>query len=113
MDSVYTNFSPGQESFGYYNSGNDGIKGIANWGSGDCCAQCYVDDEDYKYSAISIGLSMVNHEKKVANGTHDQLIKELANWIKGLGERPVFLRIGYEFDGWDWNHYNRKQYFLF
>ncbi len=22
----------------------------------------------------------------------------------------MFLRIGYEFDGWDWNHYSRKHY---
>ncbi|MDP5093019.1 MAG: glycosyl hydrolase, partial [Polaribacter sp.] len=25
-------------------------------------------------------------------------------------KRPVFLRIGYEFDGWDWNHYDKKNY---
>ena len=107
---VYTNFSPGDESFGYYNKGNDGIKNIANWGAGDNCAQYYVDDANFKNSAISIGLSLVNHEKKVAKGKHDALIKELGNWIKDLGKRPVFLRIGYEFDGWSWNNYKRKHY---
>ena len=52
---------------------------------------------------------MVDNEKKVAKGKLDHLIKELALWIKEA-DRPVFLRIGYEFDGWSWNHYNKKQY---
>tara|TARA_R110002073_G_scaffold336506_1_gene534360 strand:+ start:4656 stop:5756 length:1101 start_codon:yes stop_codon:yes gene_type:complete len=107
---TYTNFSPGDESFGHYNKGNDGIKTIANWGAGDSGAQIYVDTPKFKHSMIAIGLSLVNHEKKVANGKHDDLIKELGSWIKNLGKRPVFLRIGYEFDGWDWNHYKKKQY---
>ncbi len=107
---VYTNLSPGDNSFGHYNKGNDGLKSKANWGAGDSCAQCYVEDDSYSYSALAIGLSMVNHEKNIARGLHDQLIVELAEWIKALGDRPIFLRIGYEFDGWDWNHYNRKHY---
>ncbi|MEM9681101.1 MAG: glycosyl hydrolase, partial [Bacteroidota bacterium] len=72
--------------------------------------QYYVDDPDFKHSIIAIGLSLVGHEKKVANGSHDELIEELGEWIKSLGNRPVFLRIGYEFDGWDWNNYKRKPY---
>lgn len=106
---VYTNLSPGDESYGYFNKGLDGIKNKANWGAGDCWAQAYIEDSTYENSIISIGLSMVNHEEKVANGKHDDLIKELGQWIK-LVERPVFLRIGYEFDGWDWNHYKRRPY---
>tara|TARA_R110000868_G_scaffold52135_3_gene164932 strand:+ start:58 stop:423 length:366 start_codon:yes stop_codon:yes gene_type:complete len=58
---VYTNFSPGGESFGFYAKGNDGIKTKANWGAGDTCAQCYIDDDDYKNSVIAIGLSLVGH----------------------------------------------------
>ncbi len=107
---VYTNFSPGEESFGLINKGNDGIRTLDNWGSGDCCAQKYIDDEDYKNSALAIGLSFVKHEEQVANGEHDSLIVDLATWIKGLGKRPVFLRIGYEFDGWEWNNYQKEFY---
>lgn len=107
---TYTNLSPGGQSFGYRNRGNDGLKSISNWGAGDVCAQCIIDDSDFKNSIISIGLSLVNHEKEVAKGKHDELIKELGNWIKSLGQRPVFLRIGYEFDGWEWNHYTKKHY---
>lgn len=29
--------------------------------------------------------------------------------LKQLND-PFFLRIGYEFDGWSWNHYNKKNY---
>jgi hypothetical protein len=67
-------------------------------------------DPDFKYSALAIGLKMVDHEEKVARGEHDSLVIELGNWIRSLGRRPVFLRIGYEFDGHDWNHYNREDY---
>jgi hypothetical protein len=106
---IYTNLSPGNESYGYYNKGLDGIKTKANWGAGDSWANLYIQDSTYKNSAIAIGLSFVNHEKNVAKGKHDDLIKELANWIKAA-KRPIFLRIGYEFDGWDWNHYIKKHY---
>lgn len=106
---VYTGFSPGDQSYNLLQKGNDGIKSKANWGAGDNCAECYIDDEDYQYSVMAIGLSLVGHEKQVATGKRDYLIKDLGNWIKAI-ERPVFLRIGYEFDGWDWNNYNRKFY---
>ncbi len=106
---IYTNLSPSDESFGYYNRGLDGIKTKANWGAGDSCGQYYLEDATYKNTMIAIGLSMVNHEKNIAKGDHDALIKELGTWIKAT-ERPVFLRIGYEFDGHEWNQYNKKQY---
>ncbi|SDS20184.1 hypothetical protein SAMN04515667_1640 [Formosa sp. Hel1_31_208] len=106
---VYTNMSPGDESFGYDNKGLDGIKTKANWGAGDNCAQYYLNESNYNNSMIAIGLSMVNHEKEIGKGERDNLIKELAQWIKST-KRPVFLRIGYEFDGWSWNHYNKKHY---
>jgi len=107
---VYTGFSKGGESYGYYFKGNDGIVNLANWGAGDCQAQQYIDDENFKHSLIAIGLSLVGSEKEIASGEGDGLIKDLGNWIKGLGQRPVFLRIGYEFDGWDWNNYQKKPY---
>ncbi|GMN09257.1 hypothetical protein MTsPCn9_02870 [Croceitalea sp. MTPC9] len=106
---IYTGLSIGGESYGHYFKGNDGIKTTANWGAGDTCGQCYLEDDDFDNSMISIGLSMVNNEKKVAKGEHNELIRELAQWIKD-SKRPIFLRIGYEFDGWDWNHYNRRYY---
>jgi len=106
---IYTNLSPGNESYGYFNSGLDGLETKANWGAGDCWGQQYLEDTTYVHSVLAIGLSMVNHEQKVAQGKHDGLIKKLGAWIKA-SKRPVFLRIGYEFDGWAWNHYKRKPY---
>jgi hypothetical protein len=106
---VYTSFAKGSESFGYIQKGNDGIKTIANWGAEDNCAQCYINDDDFNHSMIAIGLSLVGHEERVANGQHDDLVTELGLWIKSI-QRPVFLRIGYEFDGWEWNNYNKDQF---
>lgn len=106
----YTNLSPGDYSFGYAIKGLDGTKKKANWGAGDSCLQYYVNNSKFKNSMMAIGLSMVNHEKEIAKGKHDKLIREFGEWISSL-KRPIFLRIGYEFDGWDWNNY-KKKYFL-
>lgn len=107
---VYTNLSSRGKSFGYNFKGLDGLKTKANWGAGDTCAQYYIDNPKFKNSIISIGLSLVNAEKDIAKGKNDALIIEFGEWIKKIN-RPVFLRIGYEFDGWDWNDYEKK-YFL-
>ena len=106
---VYTNLSPGDESYGYYNKGLDGLTEKANWGAGDCWADAYLQDSTYGHSVIAIGLSLVNHEKEISKGNLDTLIIALGKWIKSTN-RPVFLRVGYEFDGWDWNHYSKKHY---
>ena len=107
---AYTNLSPGDYSFGYAIKGLDGTKNKANWGAGDSCLQYYVNNPKFKNSMMAIGLSMVNHEKEIAKGKYDKLIREFGEWISSL-KRPVFLRIGYEFDGWEWNNY-KKKYFL-
>ena len=106
---MYTNLYPGDTMFGYVNKGLDGMKFEANWGDSSSHMQRQIDDPDFKNSALAIGLSLVNHETKVAYGEHDSLIVEMGDWIKGLGNRPVFLRIGYEFDG-PWNHYDSVDY---
>lgn len=107
---VYTNLASGGSSFGYYFKGLDGIKTKANWGAGATCAQYYIEDPKFKNCTLAIGLSLVDEEKNIAKGKNDQLIREFGMWIKETN-RPIFLRIGYEFDGWDWNHYDKK-YFL-
>ncbi len=106
----YTNFSPGSESFGRTMVGNDGIFEKANWGAGDSHLAFQAVQPGFENCLIAIGLSYVDHEKQVADGTHDKLIEDLGNWIKSLGDRPVFLRIGYEFDGHEWNHYDNVLY---
>lgn len=106
---VYSNLSPLNQSYGYYNQGLDGLKTKSNWGAGDSYANLYLRDSTYNNTAMAIGLSFVNNEKALAKGNYDHLIIELAQWIKSTN-RPIFLRIGYEFDGWEWNHYKRRYY---
>ncbi|MFN3405938.1 MAG: glycosyl hydrolase [Cytophagaceae bacterium] len=85
-----------------------GLYTTTNYGSGDICAQCIVDNPAYRNSAISIGLYMVDACGAIASGTYDNQIKSLGKWILNAN-RPVFLRIGYEFDG-AWNHYDPTEF---
>lgn len=107
---MYTNFRPGDESYGHSYKGLDGLKTTDDWGSGKCNMQMQIEDPDFANSALAIGLELVNHDSATAYGVHDSMIVELANWVKNLGSRPVFLRIGYEFDAPDWNHYDYEHY---
>ncbi len=107
---AYTNLRTGDVSYGSIYRGLDGIWQTDNWGAGDCNMQMQLNDLDFKYCCLAIGLELVNHEKAVARGEYDNMIDSLAIWVKSLGERPVFLRPGYEFDGHQWNHYDRESY---
>ncbi len=106
---MYTTFMPGTEEFGFTYKGLDGIFTTDNWGDDDSNMSLQLNDADFKNSTLGIGLKMVEHEVKVANGEHDALITKFGDWLKSLGNRPVFLRIGYEFGG-EWNHYDREAY---
>lgn len=105
---TYTNINPGEESFGRIQEGLDGLYETHDWGDNDYNATLQLEDDDYENMALAIGLQFVNHEEKVADGTHDAYIDQLGDFLLSLGKRPVFLRIAYEFDGDPWNHYDRK-----
>ena len=85
-----------------------GLKTKGNWGAGDVHADAYINDNTFDNSAIVIGLYLVDQLKNIIGGQSDNIIEELGNWIKNQ-PRPVFLRIGYEFEG-SWNHYNAADY---
>jgi len=87
-----------------------GLKSKVNLFSGDISAQAIIDNPIYANSVLAIGLHMVDQEKAAAKGELDTQITALAEWIK-TAKRPVFLRIGYEFDG-SWNHYDQESYKL-
>lgn len=106
---MYTNFSPGDTMFGNVTKGLDGVFETDRWGDGPSNMSLQLADNDFKHSVLAIGLWMVNHEEEVANGSLDHLIDSLGHFLKDLGERPVFLRIGYEFSG-PWNHYEREHF---
>ena len=106
---TYTNINPGEESFGRIQEGLDGLYETADWGDNDYNASLQLASPSYTDMALAIGLQFVNHEEKVADGTHDKYTYKLAEFLKSLGKRPVFLRIAYEFDGEPWNHYDKEQ----
>jgi len=67
-----------------------------------------MDSQKVKGLIPQIGLNMVYVEDKVANGDYDEWIEEFCLAMKSLS-RPVFVRIGYEFDGY-WNHYKPEPF---
>jgi len=87
-----------------------GLESLTNYGSGDVHAQALIDA--YPDSVLVIGLSIVDYTGRnltnLGSGAHDAHIDRLGEFIKAT-ERPVFLRIGYEFDG-EWNHYSPSLY---
>ena len=107
---MYSSMSPGDTMFGHVQTGLDGIWSTDNWGDGPSNMSLQLASPNFENMALAIGLWMVNQEDKVANGEHDHLIERLGEFCKELGRRPVFLRIGYEFDGHSWNHYDRDNY---
>ena len=66
--------------------------------------------EKYPDSVIQVGLWMVGGLEGVVKGEYDGNIDKIGNWII-QAKRPVFLRIGYEFD-LPANNYEPKAYRL-
>ncbi len=60
------------------------------------------------YSTLQLGLYVVGHLQRVADGKLDANIDRLAQVLIGVG-RPVYLRFGYEVDGF-WNHHDPAQF---
>lgn len=106
---MYTGISPEDVSFETVAQSMRGIWSTDDWGDGPSNMSLQLADEDFSNSALAIGFWMVNHEEGIAKGRHDLLLSKFSFWLKSLGRRPVFLRIGYEFAG-EWNHYDRENY---
>ncbi len=94
----------------------DSIAGLRDkrdtWGSGWCCGKENLDN--YPNATFAIGLRLVETDSarqninKLLKGEFDQNVEHLANFVK-KANRPVYVRIGYEFDG-PWNHYSPEEY---
>ncbi|PWJ38498.1 fibronectin type III domain-containing protein [Sediminitomix flava] len=102
-----------------------GLETTTNYGAGDLCLQCALDS--YPNSTLSIGLYMVedndgkgnpdrlgridhpNGLTDIVNGLYDIELQRIADFFNNNADRPIFLRIGYEFDG-EWNHYEPSKY---
>jgi len=83
-----------------------GLNSPADYGSGPQDGNALL--QAYPYSVIQVGLYMVDGLEKTAAGKYDANLKTLAGWIK-KASRPVYVRIGYEFDNPS-NHYDPNQY---
>ena len=84
----------------YTNIANlDGLTTVSNWGAGDVSAEMIVESDTYRNSVLAIGLWMSPSDLvDVGRGVYNVNIRELGTWMSEQ-ERPIFLRIGYEFDG--------------
>jgi hypothetical protein len=73
----------------------------ANVGDGTQDMQHYL--ATYPNATVNVGLYLVDQLDNINQGLLDTNIDLLADILKDA-DRPVYLRIGYEFDG-PWNHY--------
>ncbi len=67
--------------------------------------------DSFPHSILHSALWMVGHwdvAKNTGKGKYDKVVRQFANWAKTV-DRPIFLRIGYEFDG-PHNTLEPKQY---
>ena len=108
---LYTGIGPGDGSFPEMEeTALLGVYETTDMGNGPSNMKLATDAKTYRQSALAIGLSLVNNEKNVAEGKLDVNIRRLGEYLLSLGDRPVFLRIGYEFDGHPWNHYDKANW---
>lgn len=84
----------------------EGLDHIENIGAGPQHADGLL--KDYPDAVIQIGLYMVEALDGIAAGEYDANLTKFANWII-KANRPVYIRIGYEFDNPD-NRYDPVKY---
>lgn len=83
-----------------------GLTSAFNDGSGIHHAEYLL--KKYPDSVLQLGLYMVDALLQINSGAYDANIDQLAEWIASV-RRPVYLRIGYEFDEPN-NNYDTTQY---
>ncbi len=84
----------------------DSLSEPQDFGAGTSHAQYTL--EKYPNTFWQVGLYMVDALENVLAGQYDDNLDTLAEFIRKMN-RPVFLRIGYEFDG-PHNHYEPELY---
>lgn len=89
-------------------AGVEGLSANVDYGSGNIDAQYFTGNPAYTNTIIQLGLYIDGDLANIVSGVRDGNIAAIGNWIKSAG-RPVYLRIGYEFDG-PWNALPPDQY---
>ncbi len=84
----------------------EGLDSPADYGAG----LVYLDDlaKLQSQGVIALGLYMVDYLEATVSGKADAHIDHLLSLLAAY-DRPVYLRLGYEFDG-SWNHYDPELY---
>ncbi len=83
-----------------------GLDEAADFGAGETSGAYIL--KKYPKAALQIGLYLVNSLDEIIDGSLDENITKLGNWIK-KSRVPVYLRIGYEFD-YPENGYEPEKY---
>lgn len=84
----------------------EGVWSEADHGGGHQYAQKLIDE--FPGLSMQLGLYLVDILDGIPQGRFDGQLTRLAKWFKEI-RIPVYLRIGYEFDG-PHNHYDPKEY---
>ncbi len=110
IDGYLKDVSPSVAGFMIYTStaNTEGLTESADYGAGESNASHYTDNRKYDNTVLQLGLYMVDDLDNINNGKRDSNIEKIGKWIKST-KRPLYLRIGYEFDG-SWNHYDPEAY---
>ncbi len=86
----------------------EGLTSPTNYGAGLVYAQYFTGNPAFNQTVIQLGLYIDNDLQNIVSGARDGNLNIIGNWIKSAA-RPVYLRIGYEFDG-PWNALPPAQY---
>lgn len=84
-----------------------------DWGAGRANARRVA--AEFPDSSLVLGVDISNGRRKdglaqIVRGEHDDKIARLAQFCKSL-QRPIYLRLGYEFDGaWNQGYDDRRTY---
>lgn len=93
----------------------DGRPVEANYDGGGGVMNAYKASREFPHSSLVIGLNITENGRpgylqKILDGQQDQQIQQLGQLIKTVNV-PVFLRIGYEFDGaWNQGYQDQQRY---
>ncbi len=86
-----------------------------DWGGGPL--NSFSTAAAWPNSALQVGLNISEYANssgflaQLANGQKDAEINQLATFFKKISPKPVYLRIGYEFDGqWNAGYQNQTNY---
>lgn len=89
-----------------------GLRERSNWQAGDVDFAHTLQHAPLAALAVGLAFDSCNqphHGKFLADGDYDASIEYMIDWFKAQAPRPIFLRIGYEFDG-PWNCYQADTY---